>query len=368
MPANNTSTDASPQPTPSGSGHDRQPSVQLKIEAAGGPPSHPPSRRYLQIVLRNGRYFFSQISVVVNKLSPIVQIFVVVLVLLYLIQMSGDMVTDWLILYPQSVLSVGQWYRVLLSLFTHPFIELHFYILIVDIISISLLATLIEPLWGLKEVILFFWIVTISSAFMSCLHYFLIYVVTRDDTQLFATRIHGLSPFCASIAVTVKQMLSGSVLLTTAIGRLKNDDIPLTSLILAFVAYLLNLIEGEIVVMFFYGLIFSWIYLRFFQIHTRGSAATGNRHQSRGDTSDAFAFYTFFPNVLRPIVAVFADALYGLFVKCGLCPNVRTGDHYQTQRLLSERLTNDMNHQVINTNSLPVASGSGQQSLKVETL
>lgn len=142
----------------SGGGHDRQPSVQLKIDLAGGPPNQKNWRKAIQIVLRNGRYFLSQISILVTKLSPIVQIVSIVLIVLYLIQMSGDSVTDWLILSPDSVLSVGQWYRVLLSLLTHPFIELHFYSLIVDIISLSLLATLIEPLWGHKEVLKQFFI------------------------------------------------------------------------------------------------------------------------------------------------------------------------------------------------------------------
>ena len=133
-------------------GHDRQPSVQLKIEMSGGPPNQNSWRRGLQIVLRNGRYFLSQISILVTKLSPIIQIVSILLIVMYLIEMSGDSVTDWLILSPDSLLSVGQWYRVLLSLFTHPFIEFHFYSLIVDIISLSLLATLIEPLWGPKQV------------------------------------------------------------------------------------------------------------------------------------------------------------------------------------------------------------------------
>ena len=160
------------------------------------------------------------------------------------------------------------------------------------------------------------------------------------------------------MAVTVKQMLPQSVLLTTSVGKLKNDDIPLTSLVLALIAYFVDLIEGETVVMFFYGLIVSWIYLRFFQLHEHHNHLSGgtNRSQTRGDLSDAFAFYTFFPNVLRPIVTVFADIFYGLFVKIGLCPDL-SGGHYQTYRLLSERLTND-----INTNQ------TTNQTPKIETL
>lgn len=345
------STASTPPSMVNTSGHDRQPSVQLKIESAGGPPlSGHNNRKVIQIVLRNGKYFLSQTLILVSKLSPIVQMVSIVLILLYLIQWSGDSVTDWLMLSPDSLLSVGQWYRILLSIFTHPFIELHFYILIIDIMSLSLLATLIEPLWGPKQVILFFWIVAIGSALMSCIHYILIYTITTDASQLFSTQIHGLAPFCASIAVTVKQLIPQSVLFTTGVGKLKNDDIPLTSLLLALIAYGLNLIEGQSVVMFFYGLLVSWIYLRFFQLHrhtnrlsTNTTGAVNRLHETRGDLSDAFAFYTFFPNVLRPIVSIFADAFYGLLVKISVCPDVNNADQYQTYRLLSERLvTNDI--------------------------
>ncbi len=192
------------------------------------------------------------------------------------------------------------------------------------------------------QVLLFFTIISISSAFLTCFHYIILYTITTDSRLIFSRQIHGLSPFCASIAVTVKQLLPESVLLTTTIGKLKNDHIPITSLLLAIIAYFLNLIEDTIVVMFFYGLIVSWIYLRFFQLHKHNMSS--NKTRSRGDLSDAFAFYTFFPNVLRPIVAIFADAFYRLFVKIGLCPDISSGQHYQTYRLLSERLTNDINH------------------------
>ena len=145
------STSSAPKPSTSSSGHDRQPSVQLKIEMSGGPPNQQNPRKVIQIVLRNGRYFLSQISILITKLSPIVQSVSIIVILLYLIQVSGHSV-DWLTLTPDSVLSVGQWYRALVSLFTHPFIELHFYSVIVDIISLSLMTTLIEPLWGQKQV------------------------------------------------------------------------------------------------------------------------------------------------------------------------------------------------------------------------
>ena len=56
----------------------------------------------------------------------------------------------------------------------------------------------------------------------------------------------------------------------------------------------------------FSGLVISWVYLRFYQMHANGS---------RGDTADGFAFASFFPNVIQPPVAVFGNTLFSLLGK-----------------------------------------------------
>ncbi|NXU59259.1 TM115 protein, partial [Turnix velox] len=53
----------------------------------------------------------------------------------------------------------------------------------------------------------------------------------------------------------------------------------------------------------------SWIYLRFYQRHSRG----------RGDMSDHFSFATFFPEILQPVVGVVANLVHGVLVKVKLC-------------------------------------------------
>ncbi|NXK56965.1 TM115 protein, partial [Chauna torquata] len=53
----------------------------------------------------------------------------------------------------------------------------------------------------------------------------------------------------------------------------------------------------------------SWVYLRFYQRHSRG----------RGDMSDHFAFATFFPEILQPVVGLVANLVHGLLVKVKVC-------------------------------------------------
>ncbi|NWZ79527.1 TM115 protein, partial [Poecile atricapillus] len=53
----------------------------------------------------------------------------------------------------------------------------------------------------------------------------------------------------------------------------------------------------------------SWVYLRFYQRHSRG----------RGDMSDHFAFATFFPEILQPVVGLVANLVHSVLVKVRLC-------------------------------------------------
>ncbi|NWV05174.1 TM115 protein, partial [Ptilonorhynchus violaceus] len=49
--------------------------------------------------------------------------------------------------------------------------------------------------------------------------------------------------------------------------------------------------------------------LRFYQRHSRG----------RGDMSDHFAFATFFPEILQPVVGLVANLVHGVLVKVRVC-------------------------------------------------
>ena len=69
----------------------------------------------------------------------------------------------------------------------------------------------------------------------------------------------------------------------------------------------------------FSGLVISWIYLRFYQMHANGS---------RGDTADGFAFASFFPNVIQPPVAVFGNTIFSLLGKWKWRPFPETRNFY----------------------------------------
>ncbi|RWS02521.1 transmembrane protein 115-like protein [Dinothrombium tinctorium] len=232
---------------------------------------------------------------------------------------------------PGSILTPRHWLWSALATLTYPLIELHLWQVVLDVIVVAMSSTLIEPLWSQKEMASFFVIINVFVAFFTTAHYIVLYSLYSDIKYLYGVRIYGLSGYCAAICVTVKQLLPESVLISTSLGKLKNNNVPLTAFIVGIILYLFNLIEGVLVVKFFYGLIISWIYLRFFQLHH------SNGH--RGDLSESFAFATFFPNVMRPIIAIICNTIYEFFVKIRLCPQISR--QYQSVRVLSERLTQE---------------------------
>lgn len=58
-----------------------------------------------------------------------------------------------------------------------------------------------------------------------------------------------------------------------------------------------------------YGALSGWVYLRFYQRHSRG----------RGDMSDHFAFASFFPEAVQPAVGLLAGLVHAALVKIKVC-------------------------------------------------
>lgn len=136
----------------------------------------------------------------------------------------------------------------------------------------------------------------------------------------------------------IKQILPESVLLTTSFAKFKNNNLPLCALIACWLLYLVNFINGSIVLMFFYGLLVSWFYLRFVQYHPSNNL--------RGDFSPAFDFASFFPKLLKPFVSTVCNAIYSLFVRLHLfSPN--SYRQYQNLIKLSEKFSKEQSELII---------------------
>ncbi len=105
---------------------------------------------------RHLRLFFGGLFAILSRLSPVVQSISALLILIYLVQFSGDVVVDFFALTPGEFISPGQWYHTIISLWSHAFLETRIYSLIVDLLILFFCSSLIEPLWGHREVSQFY--------------------------------------------------------------------------------------------------------------------------------------------------------------------------------------------------------------------
>ncbi|XP_072378602.1 transmembrane protein 115 [Diabrotica undecimpunctata] len=197
--------------------------------------------------------------------------------------------------------------------FTFCFMEIHFYEVLVDIVTVGLCGKLIEPLWGQMEIMTFFAIVNLGVAVLTTAFYFILYCCTFNTEFLFSVHIHGLAGYIAGVCVTVKQIMPDLVILKTPFGKISNRNVPLTVFFLSVIVKLIGLVDGTYPTMFFSGMIVSWVYLRFYQKHSNGT---------RGDMADYFTFASFFPNVIQPPIAVLSNVIHTGLVKIGLCRKV----------------------------------------------
>lgn len=217
------------------------------------------------------------LSVAVGKNSVVVKAVAVAVAFGYLISFAST-ILPLVTVTPGYVIPPNFW---VWTFFTHAFIEIHFWDVLIDIAVLILCGKLLEPLWGALDMLLFFVIVNTGVAVLTVFLYLTFYLLTKNEDFLFETYIHGLAGYIAGFSVAVKQVMPDHVLVTSPFGKLRNTHIPLLLLFIAVTLRLAGALDGPYPFMFGFGILISWIYLRFYQKHTNGN---------RGDMADNFGF------------------------------------------------------------------------------
>lgn len=221
--------------------------------------------------------FQKQVSLALGSSSVVVKFAFAAVVVGYCLSFSGDAL-GVLTVIPGNVLPPNFW---VWTYFTHSFIEVHIWVVICDLGVIVLYGKLLEPLWGALEMLIFFLVVNILVAVISAFTYMMVYLISQDTDFLFRTHIHGLAGYLAGFAVATKQVMPDHVLVNSPFGKLRNKHIPLWLFIIAILGRLIGALDGPFPIMFGWGLLVSWIYLRFYQKHSNGN---------RGDMAESFTF------------------------------------------------------------------------------
>lgn len=195
------------------------------------------------------------------------------------------------------------------TIFTFFFIELHFWEVLVDLITVGLCGKLIEPSWGQMEMLQFFAITNTGVAILTSFYYLFYSMITKDAELLFDVHIHGLAGMNAAVSVAVTQIMPDHLIARTPLGKFTNRNVPITVVILSITMWAFGLLDGTYPAMFASGLYVSWVYLRFYQRHS---------NSTRGDSAENFRFASFFPNVLQPFINLIANPFYQGCLRIGI--------------------------------------------------
>ncbi|KAI6229426.1 hypothetical protein M3Y95_00529800 [Aphelenchoides besseyi] len=194
--------------------------------------------------------------------------------------------------------------------FSACFMETNLLLLGWSILTLHQFIHIIEPVWGIPEVIKFTLITQlISTVLISTLGLFSFAVFNALDF-FYYTNLNGIASLSAGALVAVKQFLPDSVLFTTTRGRLKNTHLPLSALFLLIVLYVFGFVRPGVILQTAVGIQVSWTYLRFFQRR--------QINDSIGDDSEHFAWSTIFPRALRPVTVFVGNFAYKMLVRLRL--------------------------------------------------
>ncbi|XP_056381106.1 transmembrane protein 115 [Hyla sarda] len=223
-------------------------------------------------------------------------------VLLYLLSFWVD-TAHVLAITPGFLLPPNLW---LWTLVTHGLVELHLWDVLANLLLTLGAGRRLEPLWGAPELLLFYGVVSLSVGVLSSLFFLVAYATTSDLHFLFSAQVHGFPAFAGAVLVAHKQTIGDGLVEPQRWVRL----LPQLALLGVTALTVAGLIPGQVLVGYSLGMLSGWVYLRFYQRHSRG----------RGDMSDHFSFASFFPAPLQPAAALLGTLTHATLVKLRLCP------------------------------------------------
>lgn len=142
---------------------------------------------------RNIPYLKQQFAALLGNTSASVKFICIVVLLSYCLSFMKQTIIA-LSVTPGYLLPPSFW---VWTAFTFCFLEIHFWEVCVDIVTVGLCGKLIEPLWGAMEMMTFFAIVNIGVAIFSAMFYLFLYMCTGDTDLLFDVHILGLTGYIA---------------------------------------------------------------------------------------------------------------------------------------------------------------------------
>jgi membrane associated rhomboid family serine protease len=202
------------------------------------------------------------------------------------------------------------------NLITAGYIEQTLHGVIISTIGLLLIGKLLEPIWGSKEFFKFIFVINFLTSVCVFITAISLYYVTREETYLYVP-LSGFHGVLSGLLVGVKQIIPDQEL---TLLRIKAKWLPSLALLVSIVISFFVEDSRKYLPTLIFGTYVSWIYLRYLQ--------RKQETKLRGDPSDEFAFSTFFPEILRPVI----NPVASLFDRM-LCGRAETGYDGEGQTL-----------------------------------
>ncbi|KAI8143946.1 eukaryotic integral membrane protein-domain-containing protein [Fennellomyces sp. T-0311] len=167
----------------------------------------------------------------------------------------------------------------------------------------------LERAWGSRELLKYVLVTATVSNIATWIGLIATFYISGDSDYLYRTQINGMGGVFSAFLVAFKHLIpehrialmgnAVTIRVKNLIGVATATSIVLLVLFQAIVFY--NLVN--------IGWVIGWIYIRFFKY----------QDGIKGDHSEAFAFVTFFPEFLHPVIGLVANTVYSIFVRLGVC-------------------------------------------------
>ncbi|KAJ3045788.1 hypothetical protein HK097_001133 [Rhizophlyctis rosea] len=197
---------------------------------------------------------------------------------------------------------------------TAGWIETGFYSFLVNIVVLTFAGRYFEQAWGQREYTKFILIVPTISYFLTFFMQFIEYAINMNTTYL-VDQANGLGALLTGFLIAFKQIIpEHSLKVASGAISVRVKHLPSLLLITTTFLFIIRVIHTQFFIILA-GAATSWVYLRFYRV----------QEGIRGDRSEAFAFLSFWPEGLHPILKPISNSLYAIFVKLRIVPNSGDG-------------------------------------------
>ncbi|KAI3458996.1 hypothetical protein Pfo_015659 [Paulownia fortunei] len=176
------------------------------------------------------------------------------------------------------------------NLITAGYIEQSIYGVVVSTIGLLFIGKLLEPIWGSREFLKFIFVVNFLTSVCVFTTAISLYYITRQEIYLYLP-VSGFQGVLSGFLVGIKQIVPDQEL---CLLKIKAKWLPSLALLVSVVVSFFTTESASYLPTLIFGTYIGWIYLRYWQRKTETKL--------RGDPSDEFAFSTFFPEILRPVI------------------------------------------------------------------